>query len=77
MDGLYPPHEVKTMIEFTNYLNKGKAHVHNKHGLNPASPKVQLSNSFIEDLKKIFDLEPVLPVEYIDWKKNRTGITAY
>jgi len=41
-----------------------------------ASPRIRLSNSFIEDLKKIFDLEPVLPVETIDWKKNRTGLST-
>jgi len=57
-------------------INK-KAHVHNKHGLNLASPRIRLSNSLIEDFKKIFDLEPVLPVEYIDWKKNRTRTSAY
>jgi len=41
-----------------------------------ASPIVQLSNPLIEDLKKLFDLEPVLPVEYVDWNKNWIGITA-
>lgn len=36
-----------------------------------ASLKVQLSNSFFVDLKKLFELEPVLPVQYIDFNRYK------
>ncbi len=41
-------------------------------GFKRASQKVQISNSFYEDLKKIFDLEAFVPVDYIDFNRLKT-----
>jgi hypothetical protein len=34
------------------------------------SPDLQLSNSLIEDIMKIFDLEPIVTVEKIKWHQE-------
>jgi len=31
---------------------------------------VDISNQLVEDFKKLFDLQPFLPVEYFKWKGN-------
>jgi len=36
-----------------------------------ASPIVSISNHFIEDLKKIFDLKEFIPIENFRWDKSK------